>query len=335
MSKKHEFKERVFIQCATVHPSKISMYVKEIEGRRESKARLSNQVNLEDTEHEGRLSKKAAKRLELAIQWMLYISKPKRAFNADTGKNFSFKLNFITLTLPTPQQHTDEEIKQVCLKSFIDRFSKSHGLSHYIWRAEAQANGNIHFHITTNVFIHYKEVNRVWNECVEKLGYISEFEKKWKHREPNSTDIHAVKHTDKLAGYLSKYMAKNRAFVCIGELRNIKGEVREVLYGSREYKAEEGNKKQGKVIGHVLGGRVRNVTGRLWFCSRSLSKCKGIKVNEEIFDFKALDDVIVKGNLREFRAEHVVMYFGDIVKCSEVYSRELYREFVRIREANN
>lgn len=323
--------ERQYITHATLHPQKMVLSVHPLEKAPRSYAQRATEQFLSDTEHDGRLSMKARKRLEIALQWLLYVSKPKRIRAADTGKHFTFEINFITLTLPATQQHSDEVIKQVCLKNFIDRLSKTHNLTHYIWRAEAQANGNIHFHLTTDVYVHYNEVRRIWNESVELLGYVSQYEKKWHHRDPNSSDVHAVKHTKYLVAYLSKYMAKNRAFALIGELRRIKGEVVEVLYGTDKYRKEEGNKKEGKVVGHVLGGRVRTITGRLWMCSRSLSKLKGIKVNEEVFDFCEISKLIQYGNLKEYRGEHATMFFGDIVSNAQVLSKELYAMFKAAR----
>ena len=323
--------ERQYVTHATLHPEKMVLTVHPLEKTPRSYAQRATEQYLSDTEHEGRLSIKARKRLEIALQWMLYVSKPKRITAADTGKQFTFKINFITLTLPATQQHTDEEIKQVCLKNFIDRLSKSHNLKHYIWRAEAQANGNIHFHLTTDIYVHYNEVRRIWNESVELLGYVSEYEKKWNNRNPNSTDIHSVKHVKKLVMYLSKYMAKNRSFPCIGELRLIKGEVVEVLYGTDKYRQEEANRKEGKVIGHVLGGKVRNITGRLWYCSREVSKLKGIKVNEEVFDFCEISKLIQSNTLKEYRSEHATLFFGDVVGNAEIYSKELFKLFKGVR----
>jgi hypothetical protein len=319
--------ERQYINHCTLHPHKLSITVHPLEKTPRSYSQRNTEQYLTDTEHEGRLSDKARKRLEIALQWLLYVSKPKRVRAADTGKQFSFKINFITLTLSAKQQHTDEEIKQTVLKNFIARLSKSHNLTNYIWRAEAQANGNIHFHLTTDVYVHYNEVRRIWNESQELLGYVSEYEKKWHNRNPNSTDIHSVKHVKQLAQYLSKYMAKNRAFPCIGELRQIKGEVVEVLYGTDMYRQEEANQKKGKVIGHIIGSKIRSITGRLWYCSRSLSRLKGIKVNEEVFDFCEVQKLVQSRELREVRCDHAVMYFGDVVGASQVYSREIYRMF--------
>lgn len=317
--------QRQYIAVATAHPHKLSVTYQPIEKVSRTQRQRHNEVNLQDTDHEGIMSLKARKRIEVALQWLLFISKPKRISAADTGKSFSFKVNFITLTLPSPQQHTDEEIKQVCLKNFLDRMAKTHGLNNYIWRAEAQANGNIHFHLTTDTYIHYNTIRKVWNDCVELLGYVSRYEEKWHNRNPNSTDVHAVKHVKNLAAYLSKYISKHREFTCIGELRNIKGEVIEVLYGTDAYRREDANQKVGKVIGHVLGGRVRRITGRLWMCSRSLSKMKGVRVDEETFDFVSIQDLIQKGDLREYQGEFCNVFFGDVVTNASKYSWELYK----------
>ena len=159
------------------------------------------------------------------------------------------------------------------------------------------------------------------------MGYVSEYQKKWHNSNPNSTDVHSVKHVDRLAQYLSKYISKHREFVCIGELRSYKGEVSEVLYGSEQYRQEDRGQKKGKVIGHVLGGRVRRITGRLWFCSRSLSKLKGIKINEEQFDFTEVQQLVQSAELREVRCDHAVLYFGDVVKAAAEKSKAIQQLF--------
>ena len=319
--------QRVYVQCFTAYPHKLVSYCQPIEGRERSKAQVKNEVNLQHNSTEGIISEKARKRIEVALYWLLLKAKVKKVWCNDSGRMFSFKINFITLTLPAAQEHSDEEIKSVVLKSFLDKCVRSHGLQNYIWRAEAQANGNVHFHLTTDVFIHYKKIQSMWNDSCELLGYVSKFESKWHHREPNSTDVHSVKHVKDIARYLSKYISKHREFQCIGELRSKKGQQFEMLYGSREYRAEEGGKKRGRVIGHVLGGRVRRITGRLWFLSRSLSAVKPIRVNEEMHELKSVSDLIHSGKLREWSGEHVRMWFGDVVAAAEEYSPLLRDEF--------
>jgi len=268
-------------------------------------------VNLEDNEHDGKMSNKARKRIEKCIAWIIYGAKVKHVTDHETGKRFSFKINFITLTLPAIQVHSDSDITNKCLGNMFDVMKKRAGLNNYIWRAEAQANGNIHFHIITDTFMHYNDLRKWWNQSLDILGYIDAFQLKWRHRNPNSIDVHSVKHVSRLSSYLSKYMAKEKSFACIGELRLIDGKQVEVLYGSKIYRAENAGKKTGKVIGHVLGGRIRQITSRLWMPSRELGKKANLKVAADEEVFQAIDEMIWHSNKHTYRGEFVTSHYGD------------------------
>ncbi|GAH86291.1 unnamed protein product, partial [marine sediment metagenome] len=45
----------------------------------------------------------------------------------------------------------------------------------YVWRAEKQENGNIHFHFIVDNFIPWNELRNTWNRIQQNLGYISRF----------------------------------------------------------------------------------------------------------------------------------------------------------------
>jgi hypothetical protein len=120
-----------------------------------------------------------------------------------------FRINFITLTLPSPQgKITDRQIYEECFKPFIDALRYKHPDISYVWKAEVQKNGNIHFHITANQFVDYRWVRSNWNKQVGKLGFIRAFAKKHGHSDPNSTDIKAVRDDSDLGAYMAKYMGK-------------------------------------------------------------------------------------------------------------------------------
>lgn len=281
---------------------------------------------LEDNAHEGYLSKKAKKKLELAITWLLFNAKPKRITDIRLGKSFTFKVNFITLTLPSKQEHTDQEIKDVCLNNFLTIARKA-GLANYIWRAEAQpGTGNIHFHIISDMFIHYNEITRWWNKSLDLLGYIDEFAAKFNHRNPNSTDVHSVKHVRKLAPYLSKYCSKNRAFACVGELRKIRGEVVEVFYNSPEYHQEEANKKKGQVVGHILGGRIRPIEGRLWGCSQSLSGKKTLIIDGQEHNVRPFFEFVKQSDFYLHQTQWCDSYYGNVADEAQIWMPSLYRK---------
>jgi hypothetical protein len=303
--------ERTYQANLSINPHQVCYYYSSVDGFKASKAHTANQFNLEDNNTAGQVSNKARKSIECALSWLLYGAKPKRIYDAEKEKFFSFKVNFITLTLSAKQVHSDTEITNVCLNNFLDNMRKRFGLVNYLWRAEAQANGNIHFHVTTDVYIPHDKVRLYWNRSQQLLGYVSAFSKLHGHANPNSTDIHSVKHVKRLASYLSKYMCKNRSFACIGELRLIDGAPVEVLYGSKQYKSEENGKRVGKVVGHVLGGLIRPIESRLWFCSRSLSSKKSIVVGEDSFEFQDVASIIKQCDFKHYNYEFTTMLYGE------------------------
>ena len=314
---------RVFVPVLSVNPTQVNYFYRDIDGFKPSKSHNANAFHLDDNAHNGFMSAKARKRIECALSWLLYMAKPKWAVSARTGKKFLFTINFVTLTLPAVQVHSDQEITKRCLGNLLDILSKKLQLKNYLWRAEAQANGNIHFHLTTDIYIPHADLRKWWNQSLELLGYVSSFELKHKHRNPNSVDVHSVKHVRRLSSYLSKYMAKNRSFPCIGELRLVNGKQIEILYGTDKYRNEQANKKEGKVIGHILGSRIRPITSRLWFCSRSLSAKKSFIVTGEDYRFEDVASLIKKCEFRRYDGEFVTSLYGNFAPVVDSLSREL------------
>lgn len=157
----------------------------------------------------GLLTPTSKKKLIKAINLLVAISQPKRAIHFDSKKEFTFRVNFITLTLPAAQGTVqDKQLKQSALKQWLEYWKdKLPGFS-YVWRAERQGNGNLHFHLITNRYIHFKDLRDSWNKRLEPFGFINAFEKANGHRYPNSTDVHAVKAIRNLGAYIAKYMSK-------------------------------------------------------------------------------------------------------------------------------
>lgn len=159
--------------------------------------------------YSGDMTESSIKRLRKVVNTLYAIAENKQAVNFKTGKYFTFKLNFITLTLPSPQgKVTDKELKKEVLDVWIKAAKRKFKLRSYVWKAERQKNGNLHFHLTTDTYIPFDQLRDSWNQRLERLGFISEFERKHGHRNPNSTDVHATYKVKNLAGYLVKYMTK-------------------------------------------------------------------------------------------------------------------------------
>lgn len=154
-------------------------------------------------------------------------------------------LAFVTLTIPYKQMHTDAFLRKKALIPFIDNLRKTYNVKYYIWKAEAQTNGNIHFHLIIDKFIRYDKIKRLWNKQLSSLGYIEKYANKRKKegflyqqfiykkgkkelhpksykeqlvafkkeekngfKQPNSTDIHSLKNIQDTSRYIMKYMEK-------------------------------------------------------------------------------------------------------------------------------
>lgn len=264
------------LPLVSIKPNQVTYYFEPISsGKREYD--FSDNIKQPKNNNPKRgLSDKARKRIKSKIHWLLTYARPKRIFNDYTNKWFTFKINFITLTLPTLQAHRDTTIKRECFNQFLTELRKYHGLINYVWRSECQTNGNIHFHIATDSYIPWFIIRRIWNRQLRKLGYIDRYHNKFKDmtfqqykeymvnngykdlskilaaynygkktnwKDPNTTDIHSVNKIKNLAAYLSKYMAKKEA----------------TTDTTQEYDLKD-----------------RRIDGRNWGCSQSLSRCKSI-----------------------------------------------------------
>lgn len=200
-----------YLPVTKITTSQSISYLQPLEQRRKRilKHHTSTADNLQLAYKSEDISKTAIKNLRNAIDNLIAISPRQKVFNPILGREQSFRLTFITLTLPAEQgERTDKEIVSEILIPFLKHARASRMFDSYIWKAEKQKNGNIHFHITTNKFLHYNHLRNTWNKYLNRLNFINEFEEKHGHRNPNSTDIHATYNIRNLENYLIKYLTK-------------------------------------------------------------------------------------------------------------------------------
>lgn len=212
--------------------------------------------------HQGTMSYKASHQINDKIDWMLLITKEKDAPQQKFQSDYKWKINMLTVSLASKQIHNDKTIKHELLNHYLLVLHRTFNVTNYIWRAESQGNGNIHFHIITDVFIPYKAACFQWNKVQEKLGYISRFQDKHGSKTPNSTDIKSIRKVKSLGRYLSKYMGKNSAGVIVPAIH--KPFVPPVGFYVSNYKCKL---KKGTRF-------FRPIFGRLWGCSAQLSSLK-------------------------------------------------------------
>jgi len=272
-----------YVPVVTVHPTKIIVHQEQVLGNRKAKQLETHKTNFQDNSHKGKISKKARKKISTALDYMMYLAKPKVIPEGYRGQGLKFKICFVTLDLPSRQVHTDGQIISLVMEPMLNYFRKHYHVTNYIWRAEKQKNGNLHFHVILDKFIDKYELRRAWNKYLQNLGYVTAYKKNqldWhnngftvrkkllKHwpeqaqreaylqgmkedwNNPNTTDIHSTKRIKNLKKYLCKYLTKSR---------------------NEKILEEE--------INNSSTNDLLTISGRLWACSESLSNIKGAKTD--------------------------------------------------------
>lgn len=153
------------------------------------------------------LSATSKKKITNGLQWLDFVAKNK-VYITKKGKRITWRLQMITLTLSSQQQHEDKEITKKILGEFLNEMRNNYNFRNYIWKAETQKNGNIHYHIITDADINYYRVLYTWNRCQNYLGYIDRYTMKTGETNPNSVDLKKIYNQSKIANYIAKYLGK-------------------------------------------------------------------------------------------------------------------------------
>lgn len=156
----------------------------------------------------GVLSTSSKKALSNALECLLFSSPVQRIRNPINGRIMNHRISFITLTLPSPQLHCDMTIKSTCLNNFLSIMRQTHYMWHYVWRAEPQKNGNIHFHLATDLFCHMDVIRKAWIDSLELLGYCSRYSPHYRSLIIPCTEIKEIKSLHGCCMYLAEYTSK-------------------------------------------------------------------------------------------------------------------------------
>lgn len=339
-------KSLVLIPLITIHPNSINYY-KEVHWENgkpnvsgEHNSAIDSEIKFEHLlkskrSAEGKVSKIARRKIFKAVDYLLLMANPKSAQAQLTGRLFNFRIAFITLTLPSAQIHSDNEIKRRCLNSLLLELKQFYKIKNYLWRAEKQENGNIHFHIIIDKFVDWNELRNRWNRIINKLGYVNRYREsllkfhkdgfklredlvgKWSEvkqraaykkgisqgwQNPNSTDIHSIKKILNIKAYLSKYLTKNQNEISVSGIRN------------------------------PINDRQ---AGRIWGCSKNLSNPKGAQMVLDTETEEILSEVLKNSNCRIYKGDYFEVFslsFADLPqfggqKLFEVFLSYLKKEF--------
>lgn len=291
----------VLIPQVSVHPDRINItthchWLEDIRRGKSIAALLES-----DHKHNDIISDQAARKIQKAVRYLLFMANEKKAYCNISGQSFKFKIAFVTLTLSSAQIHSDNEIKSKLLNQFFIEAKKRWSIDRYVWRAEKQSNGNIHFHILLDKFIPWQELRDVWNRIQEKLGYVTRYRNSQKEffkngfkvrsellsswsksdqyrayvngskndwNSPNSTDVHSLKFVSKIDQYITKYLKKD--------------------------------------------SQTKGLVGRLWGCSTNLSNLSGAKADIDSAIASELDLIRSMYSPHEVRKDYFSILFVNI-----------------------
>lgn len=225
-----------------VNPDGITLYSQVVWSPRKPARPKFRHLVESDKKHNGKVSIHARRKVSKAIEYLLFMANDKYLPDTAHGQCYKFKLAFITLTLPSSQCHSDKVIKDKLLNQFLVELRYYNNVNNYVWRAEKQANGNIHFHILVDRFVPWSELRDRWNRIANKLGYVDRYRdemrkfheggfkvrsdllKNWEYKNqvraykagkandwnsPNSTDIHSLQRIHRVKEYVLKYCTKD------------------------------------------------------------------------------------------------------------------------------
>jgi hypothetical protein len=240
-------------------------------------------ANLKKQEtYTGRLSDGAKKRLRKSLDLLIDVSEDQYIYNTFTEQYQPFRLSFITLTISQRSTIDPNEAKKNCLEPFLQWMRRQHKCYCYIWKAEFQKRGQIHFHITCNTFIDCRDVQKKWNALQQKAGYLEDYFKEYGQFKPvgqqynaPSTSINSVRNVDKMGSYMIKQVDKDV---------NIMSEM------LKDTQNEQ------------------SINGKCWDCSLNLKKYNRF---DTIADYKYLEDIecLVKaGTVEKIATDNCTIY---------------------------
>lgn len=190
----------------------------------------SEKNNLQEKKFKGILSPKTIKKIkQICETWndTIYYHNIKQKVQGTYNYK---KLGMITLTLSKEQKDSDNNIKSKLLNHFLISIKRIHPDLNYLWKAEPQRNGNIHFHILIDKYIKKETIQILWNQIQQLYNYHPQQKLNNNNKGQPSTRIESIKSKKNSMRYITKYISKNegerkikgRLWSCNEDLSNLK-----------------------------------------------------------------------------------------------------------------
>jgi hypothetical protein len=281
--------------------------------------------NLKKQKFQGKISQSTISAIQNKVSWLIFLAEKKEFINKKTNQKNYFKVNFITLTLSDEQNHSDNYIKKQMLEPFLKFLQyKSNSVS-YLWRAEKQmspaAFSNIHFHILTDRYFDFKELNQEWNKIQSRHGYTLKYAQKYLSNLPPSTDIHSIMQLENVEAYVTKYVSKDdfdknkfTELVNKSNFNNSNIHFRHLLsdFNVKTKKGVLGELSRKSFI-DSLSSKLQ-VKGKIWGTNHYLSQLNNLKIllNSQLYD--SLNVLFSQGKVKIIQNEFTQVYVNNPIQ---------------------
>lgn len=179
---------------------------------RAANTEMTNKIRLKNLKNGelmlDKLSANAARKVRHSMHWLLY-SHSSHCNSVIERRNFlRSNMAVITLTLPIPQFTNCRFIKNMMLAPFLRELTKAYDSPLYLWKAERQKNGNLHFHIIVARRICMHWVRFKWWKYCALNGYFRPAADANVWEMPPCTETDGLQHVSQIGSYLMKYVCK-------------------------------------------------------------------------------------------------------------------------------
>lgn len=166
-------------------------------------------LNLQKDKLTGMLSRETQKKMVSVIQNWDDTIQEYNATNHLRKNKSKRQIIMLTLTLSKKQWHDDRVVKRQMLVPFIQKLVRIRPSLNYLWKAEPQQNGNIHFHLLIDHYFDKDYIRMLWNELQSRHGYHDLINFKKGNEGQPSTRIEGLRDKVNAVSYCAKYVSKN------------------------------------------------------------------------------------------------------------------------------
>jgi hypothetical protein len=270
--------------------------------------RMNNMRLQQKKQYSGGVTQGARKRISKAVTIMSQAIKPGWVTNPATGEMFYHKFSFITLTIANNNNITARQAYDDLFSHFLDWFTRTIGVKTYIWKAELQTRGQIHYHIVSPALIHYKDLQGKWNQLQRAAGLLDEFAKEHGHFNPPSTHIKETKNVKNTDRYILKELNKQLAAAQVAAISKVNE-----LLAAGELEPSLAEEK----IEEIKAEKICTI-GKIWGCSENLSGVGYFVTPADSVHEEMIAQWEKDGWVRVIREDFFTMVFCDAVDPPDI-----------------